>query len=189
MRGWIVCALLTGTAARAAEPDPDATKLLAEARAARAVWENFPGFTADLVVNTDGKEVKGKLHVDEAGKVKFEGIGAAESELALPTVKSIVAHRLPLDLKQPTPCRFASDDARHPLGREVVVLSDELHSSYRIRGREIVVVNRVMKDSRFTTTVLESLTNAEGKLLSSSYVVDYWGTANELQKSEAYRQT
>ena len=30
------------------QPNPEATKLLADARAARAIWNNFPGFTADL---------------------------------------------------------------------------------------------------------------------------------------------
>ena len=44
--------------------DPAATKLLADARAARAVWKDFPGFTADLEVNIDGKVVKGTLAQD-----------------------------------------------------------------------------------------------------------------------------
>ena len=34
--------------------DAAATKLLADARAARASWTDFPGFTADVAVNTEG---------------------------------------------------------------------------------------------------------------------------------------
>jgi hypothetical protein len=78
----------------------------------------------------------------------------------------------------------------HPLGRSIRVLNDELHSSYRIRGNEIVVVNRTMKDRRFTITVLESITNAEGKYLTTSFVVDYWNLeSGELVRSEATSQT
>ena len=42
------------TAARR-QADPEATKLLADARAARANWDHFPGFKADMEVNIDGK--------------------------------------------------------------------------------------------------------------------------------------
>ena len=70
------------------------------------------------------------------------------------------------------------------------MLNDELHSSYRVRGKEIVVVNRTMKDRRFTITVLESMTNKEGKYLTTSYVVDYWNLeTGDLVRSDATSQT
>ena len=46
---------------RPAKADPLATKLLADARAARAQWEKFPGFTADIEINFDGKISQGKV--------------------------------------------------------------------------------------------------------------------------------
>src|SRR5262245_9710545 len=52
----------------------EATKLLADARAARANWEGFTGFTADLEVNVEGKVTRGKIDVDHKGKVTLEGI-------------------------------------------------------------------------------------------------------------------
>jgi hypothetical protein len=51
------------------EEDPAASILLAEARAA---WRNFPGFTADLTVNFDGKTHPGKLALSGTGKVKVD---------------------------------------------------------------------------------------------------------------------
>ena len=50
------------------KPDPQATKLLADARAARAQWENFSGFTADVEVNFDGKISRGKAIVAKTGR-------------------------------------------------------------------------------------------------------------------------
>ena len=52
------------------QADPEATKLLADARAARALWQHFPGFAADVEVNWDGKVARGKVNVDATGKVR-----------------------------------------------------------------------------------------------------------------------
>ena len=78
----------------------------------------------------------------------------------------------------------------HPLGRAITVLNDELHSSYRIRDRQIIVVNREMKSFKFSITVLENRTNKEGKFLPASYVVHYWDAkSGDLQKTESHSQT
>ncbi len=70
------------------------------------------------------------------------------------------------------------------------MLNDELHSSYRILDRQIMVVNRTMGNSKFTITMQENRTNADGKYLPVSYVVNYWdGNTGALQKSEAHYQT
>ena len=87
---------------------------------------------------------------------------------------SIVAHRIDNSASLNTPCAFADEEANNPLGRAITVLSDELHSSYRVRDRQIIVVNRQMKDARFSITILENRTNKEGKFLPASYVVHYW---------------
>ena len=69
----------------------------------------------------------------------------------------IVSHRLDNSAGLDTPCAFLDDNKDHPLGRSLRVLNDEFHSSYRVRDRQIIVVNRQMKDSRFTISVLENL--------------------------------
>jgi uncharacterized GH25 family protein len=171
--------------------DPAATRLLAEARAMRAVWRDFPGFTADVEVNFDGKIGKGTAHVAAGGKdVTIDGLDKAFEPWARRELESIVNHRLPGSSERETPCAFADTIENHPLGRAIRVLNEELHSSYRVRGKEIVVVNRTMKDRRFTITVLESMTNKEGKFLTTSFVVDYWNLeTNDLVRSDAVSQT
>jgi Protein of unknown function (DUF3386) len=156
--------------------DPAATKLLADARAARALWKAFPGFTADVAVNRDGAIHKGSTVVSSQGKVTLKLDADAElQQWTRREIASLVAHRLPAAETLKTPCAFLDPkDQHHPLGRAVHVLNDELHSSYRIRDREIVEVNRTTKDVRFTITVLASLLTKEKQYLPASYVVDSW---------------
>jgi hypothetical protein len=186
---FVLAALLTAADDKPAA-DPAATKLLADARAARATWDGFPGFTADCEVNLDGRVTRGRVTVAADGQVRLEGLDDQEAaEFAKRTLGSVIGHRLPGG-PSATPCRFGADDARHPLGREVLVLIDEFHSSYRIRDQQILVVNRRMKDQRFTITVLENRKSAEGKYLPASFVVNYWNLATgELLRSEASFQS
>ena len=170
--------------------DPAASKLLAEARAARAAWKNFPGFTADVAINLNGKVSRGKVTVSDTGRVSFEQLDNDPEAWAKRVLGSIVAHRIGNNAERDTPCAFADGDEHHPLGRAITVLNDELHSSYRVRDKQIIVVNRQMTTSRFSITVLENRTNAEGKFLPASYVVHHWDTkSGELQKTESHFQT
>ncbi|MBY0524784.1 MAG: DUF3386 family protein [Gemmataceae bacterium] len=170
--------------------DPAATKLLADARAARAQWPDFAGFTADAEVNFDGKVHKAKVTVSGDGKVRFDGLDKDVDLWARRTLGSIVGHRTDNSGSRNTPAAFTDDVKDHPQGRAIKVLNDELHSSYRIKDNQITEVNRAMKDRRFTITVLENKLNAENKYLSVSFVVNYWDLTNgELVRSEANHHT
>jgi len=171
--------------------DPAATKLLADARAARASWHNFPGFSADLEVNVNGKVTKGHVDVDARGKIALSGIDV--SVLARETtrqLKSVIEHRLDGGGGEAkTPCAFPDDNVDHPLGRAIRVLNDEFHSSYRIRDRQVIVVNRTVPGARFTITVIENRLNEEKQYLPACYVVNYWDLKNEaLKSSQAFHQ-
>lgn len=170
-------AQFTGTVAGDTKPaeDPAATKLLAEARAARAVWKDFPGFKADVAVNHNGAVHKGSAQVSDTGKVALTlDAGDDLQKWTRREISSLVTHRLPGETLK-TPCAFLDPkDHHHPLGRAVQVLNDELHSSYRIRDRQIIEVNRRTKDARFTITVLENILTPEKQFLPSSYVFDSW---------------
>ena len=111
--------------------------------------------------------------------------------MGLGHLRSVVSHRLDSSGgDRNTPCAFADDNVHNPLGRKILVLNDELHSSYRVRDGQIVEVNRQMATARFTITVLESVVNAEKKFLSSCYVVNTWDTkTNALLSSQAFHQT
>jgi hypothetical protein len=169
--------------------NPEATKLLADARAARANWDHFPGFAADVEVNVDGTRTTGKMEVSNKGKVTLDMKGDAKG-WARRMISSIVGHRMDDSTTLTTPCAFADDVAHHPMGRAIRVLNDEYHSSYRIRDHQVIEVNRTMGESRFTISVLENRTNAEKKFLPASYVVNTWNVKTAaLQNSVAHYNT
>jgi hypothetical protein len=171
--------------------DPAATKLLADARAARASWHHFPGFSADLEINHDGKVLRGKVQVSAKGKVELSGFEENEDTAwARRTLASTVGHRLDNSAELDTPCAFADDNTHDPLGRAIRVLNDEFHSSYRIRDHQVIVVNRQMRDARFTITVMENKQNTEKKFLPVCFVVNTWDKqTGALKSSETHHQT
>jgi hypothetical protein len=171
--------------------DPAATKLLAEARAARAQWENFPGFRARVEININGKVATGSVEVSPKGKVTVDAPDATPEAVkwAHDELGQTVSHRLDSAASLDTPCSFVDDNAHDPLGRAIHVLSDEFHSSYRVRDRQILVVNRSMKEGRFTITVMENRLNKEKKFLPVSYVVNSWDGKDALTSSASYHHT
>jgi hypothetical protein len=191
----VLLALTTTTpAADEAKADPAATKLFTEARAARAVWHDFPGFTADLEVNLGGKVAHGTVQVSPKGKVEVKLDDEAAARWARQELGSVVAHRLDSGAVKEVPCTFAEANPDNPLGRAIRPLDDEFHSSYRVRGRQLLVVNRRMKDTHFTITVLENKRNKEKHFLPLFYVVNSWqaragGGEEVLKSSQAFHQT
>jgi hypothetical protein len=188
----LTLALGEGAAALSSQ-DPEATRLLAEARAARALYQNFPGFTADVKVNLDGKVAHGQVAINSKGKVQLELAADAGEEARRWTqgmLASIISHRLDSGSSEEAPCTFVDEDLHHPLGRAIRVAADDFHSSYRVRDRQILVVNRQMKDVRFSITMLENHVTEDRKFLPVSFVVNTWDLkTNALKSSEAHHQT
>jgi hypothetical protein len=58
-----------------------------------------------------------------------------------------------------------------------------------VRDRQILVVNRYMKEGRFTITVMENRLNKEKKFLPVSYVVNSWDGKEALTSSASYHHT
>src|SRR5208337_3429528 len=108
------------------------------------------------------------------GKVKLTlDADDATKSWARREIASLVSHRLPGGPSD-TPCAFLDGIENHPSGRAIRVLNDELHSSYRIRDRQIIEVNRQMPDIRFTITVLENTLNEDKQFLPVFYVLNSW---------------
>jgi len=192
--GVVMLALVCGPSSAAddgskATANPAATKLLADARAARVAYHDFPGFTADITVNLDGKVTRGHVEVSNKGKVTLKLDNPDAEKWAKGTLASNIAHRLDGGSSDDTPCAFADEDEHHPLGRAIRVLNDEFHSSYRIRDRQVIVVNRHMPGSRFTITMLKNI-EKDGKFLPDSYIVNTWDAKTDaLTSSEAFHQS
>ncbi len=168
----------------ATEADPDAVAVFEEALAARAAWgDDFPGFAAHLAGTVDTRPFTGSLTVRDDGSVQVE----ADDPVALPWLQdqlaSIVMHRLAGERGGSGPeqgrpvLRFADDQDDHPLGRLLTFVGGHFASSYRVKDRQISVVNRHMGKRNMTITVLDNDKNPEGRFLPRSYLVQYWDDA------------
>ena len=166
--------------------DSKAVNLFQEAIATRAAWADFPGFSADVKASVDGRAWKGSVTISAKGDVDL----SADDEVATPWVKeqleSMVMHRLARPQGKPPIVRFADDDVDHPLGRLLIFEGGSFASSYRVKDRQIMVVNRSMGKLNMTITVMENDRNADKKILPRSYTVQYWNSLNgNLQRTEA----
>jgi hypothetical protein len=70
--------------------------------------------------------------------------------------------------------RFADENVDHPLGRLLEFDGGQFASSYRVRDRQIMVVNRHFGEQDMTITVLDNERTADDHFLPHSYTVQYW---------------
>jgi hypothetical protein len=170
--------------------EPEAVKLFEEALATRAVWKDFPGFTADLEGKFDGRSFQGKVTVSADGTVQLEPKQRLAGTWLRDQLESITLHRAARGTGDGAPrarpvLRFADREEDHPLGRLLLFEGGRFASSYRVKDKQITVVNRQMGKQNMTITVIDNERNAEGNYLPRSYVVQYWDAATgALQRSE-----
>jgi hypothetical protein len=164
------------------EADPEAVALFEEALAARASWgDDFPGFAAHLSGTVDARPFTGNLTVHDDGTVQVESDDPVARPWLQDQLASLVMHRLAGDRGSSGPdaarpvLRFADDEDDHPLGRLLTFVGGHFASSYRVKDRQISVVNRHMGKRNMTITVLDNDKNPEGRFLPRSYLVQYWG--------------
>jgi hypothetical protein len=158
--------------------DPEAVSLFQDALAARAAWDDFNGFAADVAGSVDGRPFTGKVTAQADGTVKVE----ADDPVARPWLEdqlgSLVMHRQADGGSDGKPVlRFGDDDEDNPLGRLLTFEGGRFASSYRVKDRQITVVNRHVGRRNMTITVLENERNREGKFLPRRYLVHYWDAA------------
>jgi hypothetical protein len=168
------------------DADAEAVALFREAVSARAQWKNFPGFSAKIAGTLEDHPFEGTVTVDGQGKITSQRLDALAQPWVESQLRSIVMHRQAQshDDSQPV-LRFGDNEEDHPLGRLMIFDGGQFASSYRIKDRQISVVNRHMGQSNVTITTLDNDRNAEGRFLPRTYVVQYWDAATgEPRRSE-----
>jgi len=170
--------------------DPAAVKLFQDALAARAAWQDFPGFSAKIAADLDDRPAEGTIEVAADGSVKIDLGSDSVHPWLQEQLESITMHRAAsqtprADRPQPV-LRFADQQVDHPLGRLLAFQGGHFATSYRVKDQQITVVNRLLDGQDMTITVLANETNAEGKYLPHSYTVQHWDDATGgLVKTEA----
>jgi hypothetical protein len=163
--------------------DPEAVTLFEGALATRAQWKDFPGFSAEIGGEVDGRPFAGKVTVQADGTVGAETDDPVAKPWVQDQLESLAMHRLAeadggsSEGRRKPVLRFADDQEDHPLGRLLAFEGGRFASSYRIKDGQIAVVNRHIGRQDMTITVLDNQRNPEGKFLPHSYSVHYWDTA------------
>jgi hypothetical protein len=158
--------------------DPKAVALFEEALATRAQWKDFPGFTAHVEGKVDGRSFEGEVTIQADGSVSLKTVEEVVKPWVSEQLESIAMHRAASSGDSPRPVlRFADQEWDHPLGRLLTFDGGRFASSYRVKDRQITVVNRHLGRLNMTITVLDNERNADGLFLPHSYTVQYWDAA------------
>jgi uncharacterized GH25 family protein len=166
-----------------------AAELLSAAREGRAVWDNFPGFEADLTIFAEGREQAGKITIAADGSVSLSGIDLKDEKPVVGMLRSLVGHRMPGGESDDN-VSFADDKTDHPLGRLIKLDYDSaMASAYRIKDGVIREVNRQTDGGKFTISVFEVNRNAEGKYLPGCYTVSFWNKDGSLRNTSVTHET
>lgn len=159
-----------------AQDDPKARELLRQAFDKTARWPTgFKGFTADLTVNADGKEVKGSVTVKSGQDVNVVLDDPDLQKWATNTIAMIAVHRGPRTFEQSDGKSVLTLEhgAAHPLG-QAIHIHDSLKSYYRIKNDRITQINRTMGPMKFTINVEDSAVTPDNKYLTTRYTVYYF---------------
>jgi Protein of unknown function (DUF3386) len=165
----------------------NAGQALTKARAGRALWTDFPGFSADVTVLSDEGTLDAQATIDASGVVTLSGDRSTLHDWVQEQLQSLVQHRMPDGEVSEGSVVFVPEPATHPLGRLIDLGEERMHSRYRLKDDVIREVNRTMGPSRFTISVLAIRRNDDGKYLPEAFTMTFWDVASgQLKRSLAY---
>jgi len=174
------------------QDDPQARELLRRAFEKTARWPaGFKGFTADLTINADGKEVKGNVTVKPPQEVVISLDDPDLHKWASNTIGMIAVHRGPRTFEQSDGKSVLTleQGASHPLGRTIHI-HDALKSHYRIKDDRMTQINRTMGPMKFTINIEDSAVTQDDKYLTTRYTVYYFNPQDEkLTNVESFSDT
>lgn len=173
-----------------AEDNAEAREMLREVFQNTARWSSeFNGFSADIIVNLNGKEESGTVTVKNAKSIELSIENEQLKDFALENLASIAMHRGPR-LFEESDGKYKlhfGDDGVHPLGRIIIMGGDGMSSFYRILDGRIRQINRKSPRMSFTINIEESVKTQDDKYLTSKYCVYYFNPENgSLKDVEAY---
>ncbi len=175
------------------QDDPEAKALLREAFEGTSRWaEDFPGFTADLVLNDNGTIYKGSVSIKSRSELTVL-MALPEDKKDLKewlddTVGMMASHRAWRtfeDADGKSPVTFGGTDA-HPFGREVLIHGDGMSSRYRIKDGRIQQIYRNPGRMSFTINIEEAMKTEDNKSLTTRYVVFYFLADGKVMKVDSF---
>jgi len=179
--------LAIGASGPAVKNDPAAYNFLKSASEARASFpKNLLGFSADFSADVEGRTVSGHVVYDPGSDLQLTLSGGTDQDQAWVRgqIRSQILHRsgVPFEKGDGT-YAIAFTGSENALGKQVA-LSDSMQSKYRIRGDEILEVDRTIGGERLIVCVLDTLQTKAGKRLSTQMSVTHFAADGTLKASE-----
>jgi hypothetical protein len=172
--------------------DPKARELLRQAFEKTARWQkDFKGFTADLTVNVNGKEVSGPVTVKGPREVSVQLGDGDLQKWAQEQLGMIAVHRGPRSFEESDgKYSLTMEEDGHPFGTKLNIHGS--HSFYRLKDNRMTQINRKMAHPgmtpiAFTINVEESAITQDQKNLTTKYTVYYYSpTDGKLTNVESF---
>ncbi len=142
-----------------------ARELFQTAYESRYTWdENFPGYSADVQLVQGDEVYKGNVRINHDMSVEANGVKDEQVLEGIYTqMRDIVTHRKRTNFEQSHGKHEFSLGQEDPIGTvEILVKGDSMGSNYKIRGKEICQVSRVMGRMAFVIDTHESIDTGSG---------------------------
>jgi hypothetical protein len=142
-----------------------ATEIFRTAYENRYTWDaNFPGYTTNLKLKQGDEVYEATVCVKNDFSVEITGIEAEKVRESLyHHMRDIITHRKRSSFEAThgkNSFSLGEKDATEAV--EILVQGDAMGSNYKVRGKEICQVRRVMGAMAFTIETIESLDTGEG---------------------------
>ena len=158
----------------------------------RYTWDrNFPGYTADLELKQGEEVYTGKIHVNSDLSVEVTGIEDEKvQEGVYNQMRDIITHRKRNSFEQAHgKSTFSLGEEDSTGAVEILVQGDAMGSNYKIRGKEICQVSRVMGPIAFVINTNESLDTGEGYVSTGYNAIFRDSKTNDLKGKREFKES
>ncbi|KJH71482.1 DUF3386 domain-containing protein [Aliterella atlantica] len=158
----------------------------------RYTWDaNFPGYSADVQVKQGDEVYNGQIRINRDLSVDVEGIeDETVKESVYTQLRDIVTHRKRSQFEQAHgKNEFSLGEQDDTGATAILVKGDAMGSNYKIRGKEICQVSRVMGRMAFVIDTQESVDTGKGYVSSRYDVVFRNPQTDEVSRVLKFKDT
>lgn len=166
---------------RTEKANRDAGRLLKEALNAQAAWWNFPGFHAEIAVQSEGRNRTGRVIVEPDGRIHIEHLDPLAAQIARTHLSDLVCHLLCKQSRNKPAMSFVNTDSHPLLGKAVLRVSNGFEATRWIKDKKIQMTEQCHKDRKQINQFADHEKNQDGAFLPKIKVISNWNSgANKI---------